>query len=239
MATETIPPVPKKGHGCFFYGCITCIIIIALVISGIAFSVWKLKQMATNMTDTQPTAMELPTVSPEQLGEYEEKVRTFCETVTAGTEPARIELTALEINALINNSEDLRSLKGHVKIHIENGTLGGNISLPLGSLGSVFPNMAGRYLNGDGSFILSCQNGIPLLQIQSLSVKGKQVPESFLEILRKENLAADLVNKPGIAKVLQRIKGINVQGEKLIVETSPKPEASEPALELTPTTPTP
>lgn len=177
-----------------------------------------------SMTDTQPSDIEMTAVSEEELRGYEAKINAFREKVLAGKESARLELTAHEINALINNSEGLKSLKGRVQVRIGNDSIGGKISIPLDEFS---PAMKGRYLNGDGSFILSCQNGIPLIQIQTLSVKGKPVPEQFLAALKEENLAANLVNKPETARILQRIKSVRIEGGKLILETTPEPEPAQ------------
>ena len=234
MPDAPVPPVPKKGRGCFFYGCITCILMIALIIAGLVFAVWKAKQFAMNLTDTQPADIELTAVSDEQLRGYEAKINAFRDIVSAGKEPARIELTAMEINALINNSDGLKSLKGRVQVLIDNDLIGGKVSIPLDEFSPAFK---GRYLNGDGSFTLSCQNGIPLIQIKTLSVKGKPVPEQFLSALNKENLAAELAGNPETARILQRIKSVRVEGGKLIVETSPAPETPAAAPEPAPAAP--
>ncbi|NLE66258.1 MAG: hypothetical protein GX608_02460 [Lentisphaerae bacterium] len=229
MTDAHVPPVPKKGRGCFFYGCITCVVIIALILAGITFAFWKAKKFVISMTDTQSAVIEMTAVSGEQLREYEAKINAFLEIVRAGKEPARIELTALEINALISNSEMLKPLKGRVQVLIDNDRIGGKISVPLDEFS---PAMKGRFLNGDGSFTLSCQNGVPLVQIEELSVKGKPVPKQFLDALNKENIAAKLTDTPEAAAILQRIKSVSVEGGKLIVETAPAPApaaAPEPA----------
>ncbi len=234
MTDAHVPPVPKKGRGCFFYGCITCVVIIALILGGITFVMWKAKQFVNSVTDTQPAEIEMTAVSGDQIREYEAKINAFLDIARAGKEPARIELTALEINVLISNSERLKPLKGRVQVLIDNDRIGGKISVPLETFS---PAMKGRFLNGDGFFTLSCQNGVPLVQIEELSVKGKPVPKQFLDALNKENIAAKLTDTPEAAAILQRIKSVRVEGGRLIVETAPAPETPAAAPEPAPAIP--
>ena len=48
-------------------------------------------------------------------------------------------------------------------------------------------------------------------------VKGKPLPEVYMQEIRKQNLAAALTNEPGAAAVLKGLEEIQVKEGKLVI----------------------
>jgi hypothetical protein len=74
----------------------------------------------------------------------------------------------------------------------------------------------GRYLNGSATFNLSFSNGVLWVAPQTIIVKGRPLPEAFMQEIRKQNLAAALANEPAAVVVLQGLQDIRVKEGKLV-----------------------
>ena len=61
------------------------------------------------------------------------------------------------------------------------------------------------------------QNGVLFLAPQTIVVKGKPVPDMYMQGLRNQNFAASLTNQPDVSAVLQGLQEIQVNDGKLIV----------------------
>ncbi len=98
--------------------------------------------------------------------------KTF-EKAAKGGEPARIELTASEINGLIANSNG----RGKVFVDINNDVAQVQVSLPLKG---VFA-LDGRYLNGSLT-VTSSPDGDPAkAQISNITANGRTLPNAFID----------------------------------------------------------
>jgi len=90
------------------------------------------------------------------------------------------------------------------------------------------PVFRGRYLNGDGTFSISLRNGtLHVVPVALTSVKGRPVPEVYLDKIRRHNLA-DAMNSDARAQAaLDRLAEIQVKDNQLILvpkNTQPPPE---------------
>src|SRR5438105_3786322 len=108
MTTWIEPPPPQKGMGCFAKGCL--ILFAFFILLGLAFiGGTSLAVRYLKGEYFPPVNMQLPV---EAATEHEEQVahnawRSF-EIHARAHEPARIELTADEVNALIASEPALR-----------------------------------------------------------------------------------------------------------------------------------
>ncbi len=96
-------------------------------------------------------------------------------------------------------------MKGKFYVSLEGDQLKGEVSVPLRDMGLTM--FKGRYLNGSATFNLSFQNGALSVTPQTIIVKGKPVPEEYMQEIRKQNLAASLTNQPEAVAVLQGLGG--------------------------------
>ena len=55
---------PKPRRGCFFYGCLSSVVLLLILLGGLLIGLHYVKQLVNRYTDTKP--MELPTVQMSQ-----------------------------------------------------------------------------------------------------------------------------------------------------------------------------
>lgn len=221
------PPKPRRG--CFFYGCITSLVLallmaIALVVA-IQYGKKKLTGLINDYTDTQP--MTLPTVQmpAAEVEKLKQRFAAFEAALKAQRPTEPLELSADEINALIASGPDKQSLKGKVHVSFDGDRVKGELSLPLNDLGwKMFKN---RYLNGSGTFNVFVRDGILFVAPQSIEVKGKPVPEMYMQGIRKQNFAQDLNKQADATAMLEKIQDLHVKDGKLIVVPKATTEAKD------------
>ena len=219
MNTETTPP--KRRRGCLFYGCIAgAVCLVAILVAGL-IGLQQLKKMLNNYTDTQPMPLPAIQLSKTQLDEVRERVRAFDEAVRAGQAAAPLALTGDEIEALVISNPNLEAVSKKLYITIEGDHLKGQISIPMADIG--LPRFNGRYLNATGAFAVSLRNGVLYITPQVLTVKGKPLPPTYMDVIRQQNLAANLNGAPGAADALSHIQDIQIKDGKLLIVPKKQP----------------
>lgn len=205
----------KPRRGCFFYGCITGLVLLVIVLGALMVGLHYVRKTVNQFTDSQP--MELPTVQMSQgeMDKLKQRFEAFQKAVREQRPTEPLVLAADDINALIANGSERQALKGKLYVGLEGDQIKGEVSVPLREIGlSVF---RGRYLNGSATFNLSFTNGVLSVAPQTIIVKGRPVPEVYMQEIRKQNLAAGFTNEPATAAVLQALEGIQVKEGKLVV----------------------
>jgi hypothetical protein len=221
------PPKPRRG--CFFYGCITGLVLLVLLLValllGIHYGMKKVSVLVNEYTDTTP--MTLPTVQMAQadIDKLKQRWQAFEEAVRTQRPVAPLVLTADEINALIASGPDKQLMKGKFYVRLDENRVKAELSLPLQGL-LTWKMVKGRYLNGSGTFNVSLQNGVLFVAPQTIEVKGKPVPEMYMQGMRKQNFAQGFANEPNATAVLQGLQDIQVKDGKLIIVPKEKPEAA-------------
>jgi hypothetical protein len=207
---------PKRRHGCFFYGCITSLVLLVLMLGALLLGLHYVKKLVNRFTDTQP--MVLPTVqmSQPEIERVRERFEAFRQAVRDQRAVKPLALTADDINALIATGTGQLPLKGRFYVRVEGNQLRSEISLPLEDIGLRM--FTGRYLNGSATFNIALHNGTPFVTAQTITVKGQSLPEAYMRSIRKENLAAGLVNDPEAVALLQRLQSVQVQDGTLVIE---------------------
>lgn len=214
-------PVPQKKRGCFFYGCITCVILLIVVIIGVFVAVKYAvnfgRRMVAEYTDTSPMTLPKEEMPADQLKQLQERVKAFGAAMDSHSNTPPLALTGPEVNELINTSPDLAQFRNHFYVTLEGDEIKGEVSMPLDGITQLRKlNVSGRYLNGTGTFKAGVTNGNLFLSIQSLEVKGKPLPGNIVTALQQQNLAEKFNNGQNNAS-LQRIESAQVKDGTLIV----------------------
>ncbi len=237
-------PVPKR-RGCFFYGCITslvlCVVLALGVLLGVRFLLNKANAVIAEYTDTQPMAMPKEDMPAAELEALKKRYTDFQAALQGHSNTPPLVLTGRELNNLLQNvilpqaarsnntqnaSADVNKLyREHFHVTLDGDKLKGQVSLPLGEWVRV-PGVdtKGRYLNGAGVFSVALANDRLSVYIDSLEVKGKPLPEQFMTQLHSQNVAQDASRDPTNAAAISRFESIEVKDSKLII-TPKKPEA--------------
>jgi len=229
---SALPTTPPKRRGCLFYGCITVVLLIVVTLGGLYWGVSRfIKGTLTEWSDTAPLQLPVVTAAPGVYEATRSRVEEFIKAIEANQPAAPLVLTAEEINALIAGAPELGDVRGRVYISIPGDEVEGQVSLPLAGFG-----LADRYVNGRASFAVSHDYGVLVVTLKRLEVNGKLVPDTFMNELGRENLAAEFTKDATRAEALRRIEKIEVADGRIIV--TPKdavaPEGGvvdEPAIE--------
>jgi hypothetical protein len=175
---------PKKGLGCFGRGCLILLaFLIVLAIACFAGVYWGLHRHSalfygnywlakTRSIAEAPTAVPEFNASNQQIQLVQERWQDFEQKTRAG-QPAEIELSADDINALIATSDDVR---GKVFASIDGDQLRLQASLPIGGV----LGRPGYYFNGDVIIELKGAQSLDSPRLSRITINGEQVPTDFL-----------------------------------------------------------
>ena len=217
----TNPEYPKKRRGCFFYGCITCLVLFLVValmgVLAVRYFVGQINEAIAEYTDTNPMTLPKVDMPADEMKKLQERVDAFSKAAEAHTNTPPLVLTGPEINALLANNA--KELKDKVYVSVEGSEVKGQISLPLEKYFKIWMiHTQGRYLNGAATMTVGLTNSILSVMLDSLEVKGKPMPEKFMTALRGQNMAANANNDPKESAFISRFESILVTNGTIILK---------------------
>lgn len=209
------PPAPAgKQRGCFFYGCMTVVVLALVAGVGTYLVVQWVSGLIEQYTGDEPLELPVADIPPADLDELQNRWERFKREVEENEAVEPLELTAEEINALIQNDPEWDDLKGRLYVEIdERDRVRGQVSIPLGDF--EFEQLDGRFLNGSATFEVSMESGVLVVTLTSVEVKGEPLPEAVLEGFLDKNLAGDLYDDAETAKLLRRFDKVEVKNGKV------------------------
>jgi hypothetical protein len=205
----------KRRRGCLFYGCLGASFFFAIMLIGALVGLRYAKKMFTDFTDSKPMPLPQVQLSPTELDALQRRIETFRTSVKQGQPAGPLTLSADEINALIATDPDVKAFREKIYVTLEGDQLKSQVSLPMQELG--LPVFKDRYLNGTGTFDLVFSSGMLRLSPRSFVVKGKPLPEIYLEKARKQNLAASLNEDARGKAALEQLQEIKIKDGQLII----------------------
>lgn len=210
----------SQGRGCFFWGCLVTAILFLVLLVGIPVALYFTAKHYVNKY-TSDTAAEIAVVElpEEELEALKARFDTFNNALEAGEQPEDLELTAEEINALINENPDF---KERAFVRIQDGQVGGDISIPT----DQFPGGGGRFFNASADFDVSMEGGVLIVTLADATVNGTPLPQPFLDTMEQENLAKDLYDDAETAEVLRKFESVEIKENRILLKA--KPVAEEP-----------
>src|ERR1051326_5969550 len=204
----------KRRRGCFFSGCLTCTTLLLVVLAGLVLGYLKI---LNSFPDTKPAPLPTVNMTDSEMAQVRRRVDTFSQDIRSARTPGPLTLSSDELNALILTDQNLKTLKGELYVSIEGAQVKGQLSVPTARVGlGIFKH---RYINGSGTFNVSLTNGTLYVTAQSLSVKGKPLPEKYMEQVRHHNLAQSFNDDPKTSVGLNKLQSIEVKDGKLVIET--------------------
>ena len=184
MSTWVEAPPRRKGLGCLARGCLILLVFaIVLVVACFAGMYWGLHRHSalfygsywlakTRSIAEAPAPVPEFSASDQQIQRVRERWQDFEQKTRAG-QPAEIELSADDINALIATSEDVRR---KVFASIDGNQLRLQVSLPIGGV----LGRPGYYFNGDVVIELKGAESLDSPQFSRITINGEQAPTDFL-----------------------------------------------------------
>jgi hypothetical protein len=217
MNTEQSPP---QKRGCFFYGCLSSI-ILSLVIVLIGYLGFRyLTNRLLEFTDTKPAQLESVQVTAAQLEALRARVAVFGKVLQEQKVSQELRLSAEDLNALIENEPSLNYVKNRLFVMIDGDRIQGQVSWPLANFGPL--KLKGRYLNGLATLKASLENGTLRVTLENLEVKGKPLPPRFMAKLKNQNLAQNAQNDPNTVQAIEKFESIHVKDSMVILKNKVK-----------------
>jgi len=220
---------PKaSGRGCLFWGAIVSGALFVCFLLLVVAAYCLVLHLVHEYTDTKPIQVAVTPLSDADTKTLQDRVQNFNKALTNNIPVGPLTLTADEINALIlKQNKAPETLKLYFTLN-ENHVQA-QLSVSTDNIGfwPIREMLSGRYFNGSGDFQVSLHDGQLTLNIQSLAVKGKPLPDEIMQPIRAQNFADILLtNGVGFSNALQRLQEIKVEdGKLLVIPKTPEPEA--------------
>lgn len=208
LQPNPLAPPPAKRRGCFFYGCMTSIVVSVVLILGIWFGI---RYVISNAVEqyTQATPVELPALdsTTESYLKVKGKVEAF-QAAIRQNQPSSLELTGPEINTYLASHPGLEGITDNFRVSIDGSDLLGTVSVPLDQYG-----YADRFFNGTLSLTIEMKGGELKAGLKGLKVGSVEVSDAVLSQIGKENLLeqAEPDKREKIAEALAGVSTITVQ----------------------------
>jgi hypothetical protein len=209
------PESTKPRRGCLFYGSIAAIVCLVAMLLAVLLGLHMVRKVVNQYTDTKPATVPALALTAEQINQVQHRVDQFQDALGSGRPTAPLELNSDDLNAIIASRVDFQGLKDKVYLKVEGDKITAQVSLPMEQLGlRIFK---GRYLNGEITFSVSVVNGRLRISPSMVTVKGKPLPETYLEKLRGENFASGINDSPKASVALNRLEKVEVKDGKVIL----------------------
>ncbi|HYT60947.1 MAG TPA: hypothetical protein VEL06_12295 [Haliangiales bacterium] len=232
MSDPTPPasaPPPPKRRGCFFYGCITVLVIMVFfgVAGFIAFRyvLNRFIAVAEQYTDTKPMTLPKVELSAADYEQLNKRVTAFGDGLNGPEAVPPLVLSGEEINALIANDPNWKQMKGKAYVTVEGDQIKGQVSVPLAEFAGRVPGLSrlkGRYLNGSAALKVSLSNGQLVVTLRSLEAKGQSPPQQVMTQLQTVNFAQDASQNPKTAELIGKLESIEVKDGEVIIKARTK-----------------
>jgi hypothetical protein len=212
------PNKPKRG--CLFWGGIVASIMLLLICFGMFLGYKYAKHLIDEYTDATP--MTLPTVnlSSDEIDRLRNRIAEFSRAVDEHRTAGPLVLTTDEVNALIMTSKEAEQIRGHVYVGLDGDQVKAQVSIPGEKFG--FRPLRGRYLNGTGTLKVAFVDSELHVDVDALTVKGKPLPDSFMQHIRVVNFAEQFNQDPNFKTAMDKLQDIQIKDSKLIITPKKK-----------------
>jgi hypothetical protein len=227
MSISTPPVQKKRGLGCLGCGCVALVLLVILflaLVGGIGYFGYA---KTLSFTSTTPAAIPTFNDSDDLFQSARQKVADFDHDVK-NHQAATIQLSADEINSLIDHNPDVAKNNLHAFVTLMNNEGRVQASLPTDALS--YGMIKGRYFNLDTSFgvdfdsLTKSVNLIPrTLQFGDKALIGsgsnnEASTRSFAPVFNQSFNNAIRKNPDGAA-LLDQAKSIEIKDGQLVIET--------------------
>jgi len=206
----------KKKEGCGKKLAIGCFTVSLLLAAGGFFAYRGAKSLIDKLTaeysETKPIVLPSVRMPEAEKVALFQRVDAFSKAIRTGGAVPDLTLSARDINVLIQKTP---AWANKIYVGIEGDRLTGEASIPLEEFGSLFK---GRWLNGSAGFSVNMIAGRLVVFIDTLSVRGKPVPDSFMRAIRSKNVAEQVSAEPKVAEVLQKLDSLSVRDGRLVLK---------------------
>lgn len=205
------PKTKRFPWGCLIGGCATVLLLmIGLTVGTGVVVFYAYKGQISKYTSDSPKELPAIKYSEDEIKEVAARVESVKSSLDKGEVPKAVELTADDLNALINQQE---GLQGKLFVRIDEGKVTADVSFPA----DIIPMAKGRYFNGSVSANVSLDDGDLVVILSDAEVNGQKIPKEIMDALKKENLAEELYKNPKIRKILDKFERLQIEKDRIIL----------------------
>jgi hypothetical protein len=215
----------KSGRGCLFWGGIIAAVFFLFILLTVYAGFRYVKNMIAEYTDTKPLPAPTLHLSAVEITNLQQRVHLFDQAIKSNKPVEPLSLSADEINELIAHEAISNASPARLFFSFNSNQVQAQLSVPTDGLGLRM--LRGRYFNGSGNFAVALHDGRLNVNIKSLSVKGRPLPEKFLQPLREQNFADGWTNDVSFNEAIAKLEEIKIENGKLIVIPKPHEAQSE------------
>lgn len=214
---------PPRGLGCFAKGCLAVAIVgIVLVIICSIGGWFILSRLLAEFTSREPARIEVQQPVPAEFQAAETKLQTL-RTAIRNNQQTTVAFSAADLNALIANDPDFRSLHDHVRVAISNSIISLDVSAPLDSL--RWMGLHDRWFNGNVRFGMSYADDDFTFDLKSAEANGRRMPNFLFSSDFEQSFGRSFKERlrsgihPDSDDSLAHIKTMSVQDDTVTLTT--------------------
>ena len=201
-------------------GCLSAIILLAVIAGATYYFLLQASdELVETYTSSEPRdfsrAESRAETGREEALSAIERFRDFIIALETGEETGSFSLSADDINALLELEDLFKEIHGMARVDIQDDKLQAEISVPLGMFNDRFE---GKFLNGNGELSIEMKDDRLQVTIDRLEVGGRDIPEEFMNEIRKNNLVETLYREPSLDRFLQMVKDVKIEDGRLVIQ---------------------
>jgi hypothetical protein len=229
------PQQKKSGRGCLFWGGIIAAVFLLFILLTIYAAFRYVKNTIAQYTDTKPLPAPALHLSATEVTNLQQRVHLFDQAIKNNKAVEPLSLSADEINELIAHEAKSNASPARLFFSFNSNQVQAQLSVPTDGIGLRM--LKGRYFNGSGDFAVSLHGGRLNVNVKSLSVKGRPLPENFMAGLRTQNFADGWTNDVNFNEAIAKLEEVKIENGRLLVipksheTTSETKTNAPPALE--------
>ncbi len=216
-------PLPPKSNAGKYIG-IGCLVIflifIALGYGGYRALMGYMEDTVAEYTESESRELPKPMTLESASGQTLDMFDDFVYALKNDEAAYPLVLDAEQINQIISYHHDFVAFADKVHVNINDSLISAEVSAPLDMLKEMSQVFAGRYLNGALELDVELKNGRFEVYIESVEVRGEQVPEEIMQQVRTENFAKEFNKKKDNRDLVEKLESIKIDGD--IIEIIPK-----------------
>ena len=197
-------------------GCLSTVILLALIAAAAYYFLLQASdELVETYTSPAPSDFARAETDQEEALSVVERLMRFYLSLEMGEETGSLSLSADDINALLEYEDLLKEYRGMARVDIQGDQIKADISVPLGMINERFE---GRYLNGTGEIAVEMKDDRLEVTIDRLEVGGMDIPEEFMNEIRKNNLVEALYEEPSLERFFKMVKAVKVEDGRLVIQ---------------------
>ncbi|MXX03926.1 MAG: hypothetical protein F4X08_00775 [Gemmatimonadetes bacterium] len=197
-------------------GCLSAIILLAVIVGAAYYFILQASdELVDTYTSPEPRDFARAEEGRDEALSVIDRFRDFVIALERGEETESFSLSADDINALLEYEDLLREFHGMARVDIQDDRLLAEISVPLDLFNERFE---GRYLNGTGELSVEMRDGRLEVNIDRLEVGGRNIPEEFMNEIRKNNVVETLLQDPSLERFMGLVKSVKVEDGRVVIE---------------------